>query len=350
MKSSLFASKKNYDGIDLFKFIGAFLVISIHTEIFSSLSTIFNYYFINVLSRLAVYFYFIATSYFFFKGISFENGKIKKCKENFSKLKKYFIRIFLLYFIWSFIYMISDLPTWYKYECLNIKNFLGFGLNCILDSSHYHLWFLISLVYAIPIMYFVLRFVKLKTFAIISVIFYIIGLIYGTYSFTNPPLADIWNLFGDIFIRLRTVLFYVIPICTFAIYSDKIKLSKAKINISTVLAIILYSAEQMILYFSFPNTTSSYSIFTIPATLFIFVFAKNLNLELKYSYILRKLSTLIYCSHPLVMTLLALMYEFKSLNSILYFVIVSISTLAFCSIIVFLHSKFKKLKFLKYIM
>lgn len=334
----------------MFKFIGSFLVISIHTEIFSSFSAIFNHYFINVFSRLSVYFYFVASAYFFFKELAFENGKIKKCKENFSKLKKYFIRVFLLYFIWSIIYMISDLPTWKAYDCLNIKNFLGFGLACITNSSHYHLWFLISLVYAIPIMYFSLRYINKRALAIISAVLYVVGLIYGTYSFINPPFTGIWALFGNVFVRLQTVIFYVIPICTFAIFADKIKFYKIKTSVLTILAIILFSVEQMILYFTVPDTVSAYSIFTIPATFLIFVFAKNLNIKLKHNYILRKLSTIIYCSHPLVITLLALLYDFKSLNSLLYFAIVSVTTLILCSIIVLLQVKFKKFKFLKYIM
>ncbi len=225
MKSD-FIIKNTNSAVDLFKLIGAYLVVSIHTSIFSSYSDVFNYYFTEVFARLAVYFFFVASAYFFFRGLKFENSKIVKCKENFSKFKKYFFRITLLYVIWSFIYFLSDIPKWYSLGCLTFKNFMGFALSCITNSSHYHLWFLISLVYAVPIMYFLLHYVKLRTFAIISAVIYLVGLLYGSYSFVEMPFEGLWNIFGDKFVRMRTVIFNVIPICTFAIFCDKVNLSK----------------------------------------------------------------------------------------------------------------------------
>lgn len=81
--------RPNYDSVDLAKFIGAFLVIAIHTNIFISFSDTLNYYFVNLFCRLAVYFYFIASAYFFFNSLLFENGKIIRDKNNLRKLKKY---------------------------------------------------------------------------------------------------------------------------------------------------------------------------------------------------------------------------------------------------------------------
>jgi serine/alanine racemase len=218
--------RQNYNSIDLFKLIGAFLVVSIHTNIFSSFSENFNWYFVNLFSRLAVYFFFVASSYFFFNGIKFSNGKIVKCKDNFNKLKKYFIRMSILYIVWSFIYMISDIPMWYEQNCLNFKNFKGFILNCVINTSHYHLWFVLSLVYAIPIMYFCLRFIKIRYLICFSIILYAIGLLYGAYSFVGLPFSDYWQLFSNKWPRLQTVIFYVIPICAFAVKCDNIKISQ----------------------------------------------------------------------------------------------------------------------------
>ena len=77
----MFDRRTRLDSIDIFKFIGSFFVIAIHTNIFSSFSTGFNWMFVNIVARLAVYFYFVASAYLFFRGIEFCNGKITKSKE-----------------------------------------------------------------------------------------------------------------------------------------------------------------------------------------------------------------------------------------------------------------------------
>lgn len=343
-------SLKSNSAVDLFKLIGAYLVVSIHTSIFSSYSDIFNFYFTDVFARLAVYFFFVASAYFFFRGLKFENSKIVKCKENFSKFKKYFFRITLLYVIWSFIYFLSDIPKWYSLGCLTFKNFIGFALSCITNSSHYHLWFLISLVYAVPIMYFLLHYVKLRTFAIISVVIYLVGLLYGSYSFAGMPFESLWNIFGDKFVRMRTVIFNVIPICTFAIFCDKVNLSKKVINVITMVLFLAFSAEVMILNFYLPETASSYSIFTIPAVVFIFLSVRNINISIAHSYILRRLSTIIYCMHPLVIVALSIFIDGSKLNSLLYFVIISAITTVVGLALVFLNRNVKFFAFLKYAM
>lgn len=338
--------RQGYDSVDLFKLIGSFLVVSIHTNIFLSVSSDFNWYFVNMFSRIAVYFFFVASSYFFFRGIVFENGKIKRCKENTNKLKKYFIRMILLYIIWSFIYMLSDIPMWYEQNCLTFKNFIGFGISCFTNTSHYHLWFLVSLVYAIPILYFVLRFVRLKIVIALSAMLYIIGLLYGELSFLGLPFQEIWNLFGDKLPRFSTVIFYVIPICAFAIKCDKLNLGRVKNTSLLSLAFVMYSAEGIIIHIYSPDNATSYNAFMIPTVLFLFVFIKSISIKLKYNYIIRKLSTIIYCIHPLVMWGLKYIYNFSSVNSILYFVIVSVLSSVIGLFIVLLSQKIKVLKYI----
>lgn len=343
-------NKQSCDFVDLCKFIGSLFVVSIHTEIFKSFSDTFNNYYFNFPTRIAVYFFFIASSYFFFKGIIFEDGKIKKCKENSYKLKKYFVRMSILYIFWSFIFMISDIPMWYRENCLTIKNFIGFGINCITSSSHYHLWFLLGLIYTIPIMYFLLRFIDYKKLIIISCVFYAIGLLYGSYRIIPLPFTNIWDLIFTKWPRIMSSIFNIIPLCGFGIICDKIKFSKIFVNIIAMLSFLLFTVESILLYIYTPGTASSFCISTIPTVTFIFLFAKNFKIEIKHNIIFRKLSTLIYCAHPLVMTIFSIFVDTKSMNSLLYFLCISTLTILFSLVIILLNSKFKKLKFLKYIM
>lgn len=73
--------KAQYDFIDFCKFISSFLVVSIHTNVFASVSESFNDYFINAFCRVAVYFYFVVSAWLFFSKISFKDGKITEDKK-----------------------------------------------------------------------------------------------------------------------------------------------------------------------------------------------------------------------------------------------------------------------------
>lgn len=103
---------QNLRGVDLAKFIFAILVVGIHTSPFEAYSEFGNFVFIDIISGLAVPFFFMTSCYFFFSKLTFENGKIKKCKENFSRFKKYFIRILILYLLWSAVYLIWQIFDW----------------------------------------------------------------------------------------------------------------------------------------------------------------------------------------------------------------------------------------------
>lgn len=350
MNESKTLKNPSYDFVDLCKFLGSLFVVSIHTEIFKSFSETFNNYYANFPTRIAVYFFFIASSYFFFKGIIFEDRKIKKCKENSYKLKKYFVRMSILYIFWSFIFMISDIPMWYRENCLTIKNFIGFGLSCITSASHYHLWFLLGLIYTIPIMYFLLRFIDYKKLIIISCVFYAIGLLYGSYRIIPLPFTNIWDLIFTKWPRIMSSIFNIIPLCGFGIICDKINISNLSIKIITLLSFLLFTVESILLYVYTPNTASAFCIFTIPTVTFLFISTKNCKIKVKHNIIFRKLSTLIYCSHPLVMIIFKRFVDTKSMNSLLYFLCISVLTILFSLVIILLNRKFRKLKFLKYIM
>lgn len=60
MKSS------NHTFIDIFKFIAALLVVAIHTTPLEDISAKGNFYFENMLCRIAVPFFFAASGFFFF--------------------------------------------------------------------------------------------------------------------------------------------------------------------------------------------------------------------------------------------------------------------------------------------
>ena len=342
--------KPTYESVDLAKFIGSFLVVANHTAIFRSVSETANHYFINLFCRLAVYFYFIASAYFFFQGLKMENGKIIRGAGNLQKLKKYLIRVGLLYCLWSLVYLIQDVFFWSSAGCLTFANIKGYALSFFINSSHFHLWFVISLIYAIPIMYAILRFFGKRVLFVLSGVLYIIQLLNGSYSFLNISFLRWMTKLGDIWPRMNTVLFAVVPICSLALLCDKIKLKKGLLWALAVSFFLLFSFEGMILYFCVSKNTSPCLIFTLPAVLFIFIAVKISPVRLKRSFEIRKLSTIIYCMHPLVITLFSICFESNKMNSIVYFVTISVITLVVGMLILLLYKKTKYARFLKWFM
>lgn len=143
------------------------------------------------------------------------------------------------------------------------------------------------------------------------------------------------------------MLFDVIPICALSFVVDYIKIRKPNLLVMTIASFIVYSFEGMLLYYINTENASSYNIFMLPTVLLLFVLVKSISIQLKYSYIIRKSSTIIYCIHPLVITILGLFI--KNMNSLVHFILVSIFAFMIGLGLVAL-SKNKKFRFLKYIM
>ena len=87
------AKVKNFNSIDIAKFVMAILVMSIHISTGLSPST--NDFLSNCLARIAVPFFFIASGFFFFR---------KTENLEFKNLIKTLKRIFLLFLGWTIIY------------------------------------------------------------------------------------------------------------------------------------------------------------------------------------------------------------------------------------------------------
>lgn len=85
-------NQKNYDLVDLFKFIFSILIIGIHTNAMG----------FNILGRLGVPFFFMISSYFFFK-----KYLTKNTKDQYQQLKNYLKRLFFLFLSWQIIYLPS---------------------------------------------------------------------------------------------------------------------------------------------------------------------------------------------------------------------------------------------------
>ncbi len=350
MDKALNNSRPNYNAIDLVRIIAAVAVVMIHTDPFISISSDVEFYVINILTRFAVPFFFSVTGFFFFSKLKYENGKLKKCKENNKMFFQFMKRILILYTLWSLVYLCIYLPSWIISGFPFTDLFIDFTLSFFFRGVHYHFWYLLAIIYAIPILYLIMRFFKIKFLIIFLIVCYLISLASSSYSWLIEMFTGI-NLEE---LRPKNIFTLSLPrglalIGIGLVFSIKKIILRKKVQIICLIAcFIMLTLEVWINYYFFNNTTVSYMIFTLPFSIFLFNFVLNFNLEGNpQTYLnLRKISSFIYFVHPIFIVLLN--DYITIIHSLVWFIVILI--LSVISSIIFVKlSQYKKLKFLQYL-
>ncbi len=337
----------NLNAIDLAKFIFAILVVGIHTSPFEAYSEFGSFIFADVIAGLAVPFFFMASCYFFFSKLIFENGKIKKCEENFKRFKKYFIRLLLLYVLWSAIYLLWQIPEWINIGWFSAWAFVDYFKAALVDRSYYHLWYVLSLLYVIPIMYFLLRHINKKIFAAIMAVVYVAGVLFYTFGEQYAPeiLVRIWHFVPTSVVSVLLIM----PSVTPCLFVDDLKLKQSTNLLLFVVCYIIFVVESILVYFYTERISNSqYSLLIVPTIYFLFAWLKNCNLGIsnKTATMLRNMSSVIYFAHPMVMNVFGLVIAKENLSGIMYFVVIALLSVFVGFTLSFINAKLKKVKIL----
>lgn len=266
---------KHYNGVDLIKFLCAFLIVALHIDPFQGGGSVWaeriNYWTNNYLTRIAVPFYFVTTGFFLF-------GKMSLTELNMAKIKDYCIKILLLRAIWTIL--------------------LHFG-----DS--YHLWYLDATVVAVVFMTILLHLrLRFCYIALIAGVCYMFGLFGDAYfgltrALNSIPGVSIIRIIGDgqngVFVGFPFVLLGAY----FAHHMPKCKAVTAFVGFAVSMACLL--AEVFLLEkFSTPLDHNVY-IFLLPAAYFLLAFACKLELKDRPIYReLRMIGFLVYALHMMV--------------------------------------------------
>lgn len=348
--------KVNYNSIDVMKFICSILVLTIHIKPFAEISSFANIIVDAVICKIAVPFFFACTGYFFVRKMIFKNGKIKWCKENLTIMYKYVLRIFVLYFIWSAVYFIYIYSyQWFANGYFSIKDMIAWWLRLVYNESYGHLWYLATLIYAIPLLFVVLSVVKIKLCPIISVLLYSVELLFGSYSFVANRLGlsilvDYYKTFNIISKSVfRAVPLLLIGVVVLMLADKRLKLRGLLISLSVLICMNI--CEVFILYQYWNNTTFTHNVITtIPVSVIIILIVMRIefnNKSINYQ-ILRNMSTVIYCLHMLLIKIIRLMFTPKGAELILLWIVAVILSVLFAYLIVKL-SHVRNFGFLKYL-
>lgn len=297
------AIKKNYRGIDIAKFIMAVLVVAIHTNPLKGIKSDFFFTIWNVIVRVAVPYFFMASGYFLFSKLIRETDSSSRLAE----IVSYGKRIIKLYIYWTIIFIPLTLYNFMNNETPFYIDFLIFIRGVFLVGENFYswpLWYLHSMIFSLGIIYILIRLDrKINTILVISILLYIFSMFWTVLmelEFNNEIalylIKIIKRLIGSG--RIFTGLLYIIIGALFVKVESQI--SKVKLIIVTLLGIIIQ-------LFNF-SIISEYHSILLPAVIFYLSLNWNSN-SIISGYFYRKCSTVMYFTHMIIFFFFTLIFK-----------------------------------------
>ena len=343
---------KQYKSIDLFKFFCAFLIIVLHTSPFSSYSNILTFGIRNIITIIAVPFFFISSGFMVFKKL--ETFEIQNEKNAY--MKKHIKRIIIMYLFWSAVYFVFILLDWI-FNGFSIYALLEYIKDFVFEGSLATIWFLPALIVATLIVFFLRQKYSYKTIFLVSLPFYVFALLGSSYyGITEklPILSNVFTLYYSFFDTIKNGLcfgfIYVSLGALIAYYENRICISKSKTLILIFIFFVLVAIEQIglrCLNLSIKGIDTIIMLVPLSFLIFIFILKMNCKGDDKIYLLFRKYSMLMFLTQRIPLTIVSMFLNntIIATNSIIYFFVILLTTFIISTIILKITNK---IKFLKY--
>lgn len=321
-----------FNGIDIVKFICAFLVCIIHIppfkiDLFGFNN--FNFWLQNYLCRIAVPFYFTASGFLLFRKTEFNNF-------NESRIKNYCFKILRLLGTWTFLLFVG-----------------GSG----------QLWYLGALVLAVIILSILIKKeIPMRWIVLISVILFLVGLLGDSYYGFIEPLKSYFipKLFvvgyETVFSTTRNGVFFgLIFVLIGALFAQK------RIVINNILAvvglfisfIVMFFEVYLLKHYSHPKDYNMV-LSLLPVIFFLFYLASHIKLKYRPIYgSLRVIGMLVFFTHFFVNYFVGLAIEIANnkigINLTAFQFIITILFTTILAVIIERLSKTNRFHWLKYL-
>ena len=340
-KGGVMKVKANYNGIDLFKFFCALLVVVIHVPPFESINKLLYFGSSFCIARLAVPFFFTATGYLLFKKIDIADIDYSKIYRQIRKLIKFYVIWSLIYLPLVFIEKVQapvTLEAVFEVFKLWLKNF-------IFSGDYEHLWYLHATIIALLMICLGFK-LKLKpiTMTIIGVGLYILGTLNDSYAALTVPWREagftgaLYDFYGNWFVTPRNGVFdgFLFVCIGMMIAFKPEKMSFKKSSIGFVISVLALVAEFLVI--SKFRLNWDYNMFFMLPLCAWFMLSTAISLKLPESKTfkeMRIMSNLIYFTHIWVFKLLILLGVVEGYinNSLISFLLVLILTLLLSMVI-----------------
>ncbi len=286
--------------IDLMKYVAAMMIVGIHTQLLSDVNENLGFVVVQVICRLAVPFFAMTTGYYLAKQI--DEGK----KSRFEILKKHWLKIFVIYAVWTAIYFIYTVLTRDE-SILSIAHW--YAVDTLLYGCHYHLWYLLALLFALPLMVLAWRKEYCLPLGVIAVVMY---------------LGYTWiYLHGVTSITAVAGVLMLFPYMLIGGIMNGVSVKKTKIAVVVLLlCLVLQTIE------AFHLRSIGYEKWTYIASAMlsgVAFFMMTISIRrtetndkaMRFESLLGKISLFVYCAHPIFVELLSLRI---SSSVIVYFI------------------------------
>lgn len=285
------SSYKEYNAIDVLKFILSIFIMIIHSGIDKTV--------ISPLLRTAVPLFFIISSYFFFS----KNKNLSSQKEKNDALLRFVKRNLLLYLFWSLMqfpimmYIRGYHHDLFPYGIWNaIRDFLS-------GRTFTGSWYLLSSVVGVVVIFLLSKRISIKWLVLITLPLYIICCLITNYgNILNESSIILWitnkyyALTGMHFYTSFPVALFWVSIGKFLVEHKLLIKRRSLLIICIVGAILLIMERYFIVRFTLSTIDDCYFTLIILCPL-IFLLIKRSKLVFNTRFRIRELSVLIYVTH-----------------------------------------------------
>lgn len=350
------AGKRNFESIDLMKFICAILVVAIHLLPLGRPDNPLGVWCSRILrmhvARIAVPFFFMATGFLVFR-------KTDRSSFTLGNTLPYIRKVYRLYLLWTLIYGAFILRNILACEQGVVYGVMLFFRNLIFTGSYSQLWYLNASAFAVLLLSVLLhRRVRFSRILLGSFLLYLVGLIFQPYYGAldplrqNPVIGKLLRLFDLVIVTPRNGLFegffFVSLGALFAYRPVEMRMRTAVLGFAASMALML--AEALLL--TEIGWSKGYDMYFFLAPSAFFLFYILLHVELKPRGVYRDLrisSSLIFFVHGLfagILTLICARFGIETERTWTQFLLTLLLSLLFSAAVIKLsdHSKFKWLK------
>ena len=260
--------KQEYPIIDVFKFIAAILVLSIHTHPFIGDVTI-DYYF-TCFCRIAVPFFFVSGSYFYFS---------KKDRS----ISRYVSRLIQLYIVWFLI----EFPLTYERFFVEddfslLQRLFLFFKSLLFNSTFYISWYITATITSTVIINWLTTKNKFNLLLVINIICYMLALLNSMYSelITNcHTLYKIISYINYVIVPVNSFII-AIPFVTMGYFiSTRKRLLSKKIALSGLFLSFICAFVEVYVCEDIHSKTDTY-LSLIPLSYYLMNYLLTLNISL----------------------------------------------------------------------
>lgn len=341
--------QKEYIFLDIFRFVCALMVISLHIRPFTDFGFILTFWTEEVVSRIAVPFFFVTSGFFL-------ADKIRDKK----RVKSYFMKVLRLYLVYTAVYIPQIIYSFKKIGKGPADFIRTFLHDFLLSGPYTHLWYFQALLVVVLLMYLLKNKTSLSDKRILfgAFILYVIGCAgctYRDYTVQNDFLRAIVTGYEMIFVTTRNGIFFgfFFSFLGYCIHVFEIRMPEKYYPILTLIFFSAMNLEAYMLRFVLHIEEGFDMLYTLPfVILFLFLTISSIRIPVCYAGIgryLRKLSVLMFGLHLFVKFYLhwILLHIVKvSLGSLSYYLVMAASTVAISCLIIWLENK-KGFHFLK---